>query len=162
MYKLKTHNVILLIHLLSIFCYSIGLYYPVIHTTKFIFFNKDISLFESVVVLWNSSEYFLAVIVCLFTLLIPSIKLFLILFYFIGVVESKRILKFISLIGKWSMLDVFLIAVLIFSFKTSSMFMQAKIGNGLFFLAASIILNISVTVYLTNIRFAKSNIGNDE
>lgn len=77
------------------------------------------TIWGGVVSLTKSGSVAIAVIVFLASLVIPLLKLIL-LFYLSFVVETKRysrfnlqIYRFIEAIGRWSMLDIFLLAVLV-------------------------------------------------
>jgi uncharacterized paraquat-inducible protein A len=80
----------------------------------------------------------LAVLLFLFSVLIPLVKL-LLSFVALGRVGNRakeRALNCIRLIGKWSMTDVFVVAVMLAFLSTESKaFTDASLGPGLYFFA---------------------------
>ncbi|WP_422448406.1 MULTISPECIES: paraquat-inducible protein A [unclassified Endozoicomonas] len=75
-------------------------------------YEKKRSILGTAEDLWSSGYYFVAVLIVTFSLVIPVIKLgFLLLANFVR--ENQILLRLNSLLGKWSMADVFAIGVLI-------------------------------------------------
>jgi len=92
---------------------------------------------------YENDDYFLSIIILLFTIVLPIIKFFELLnrkYEFLKL--KKKVSNFLHSIDKWSMLDVFLIAILLVNFKMDSsiIIMQVKIGTT--FIAVSVILRM--------------------
>src|SRR5689334_16452686 len=74
------------------------------------------SLRASVQLLWESKLYVLAVVVVAFSVLFPFVKLGVMTCVLFGAVHPRRERRTIELVeryGKWSMLDVFLVCILL-------------------------------------------------
>lgn len=120
-----------LLALLELIFFGFGISLPLLSVSEFWFFKNEISLINIVYGLFENAEYFLAVIVSIFGVVIPLIKI------------SARLmgLKFVDKfqLHKFAMLDIFLISFIVFSSKFASLF-DAKIAIGFYFLSASIVI----------------------
>ena len=120
-----------LLALLELIFFGFGISLPLLSVSEFWFFKNEISLIDIVYGLFENAEYFLAVIVSIFGVVIPLIKI------------SSRLmgLKFVDKfqLHKFAMLDIFLISFIVFSSKFASLF-DAKIGIGFYFLSASFVI----------------------
>ena len=120
-----------LLALLELILFGFGISLPLLSVSEFWFFKNEISLINIVYGLFENAEYFLAVIVSIFGVVIPLIKI------------SARLmgLKFVDKfqLHKFAMLDIFLISFIVFSSKFASLF-DAEIGIGFYFLLASILI----------------------
>jgi len=83
--------------------------------------SKQLSLIETVQELYQDDRMFVAVLICLFSICIPFIKTMLVSFaYFKRNSDLERkIYEFVSKIGKWSMADVFVVAVFLAVLSTN-------------------------------------------
>jgi len=120
-----------LLSLLELTFFSFGISLPLLSVSEFWFFKNEVSLINIVYGLFENAEYLLALIVAIFGVLIPLIK-----------VSSRLMgLKFLEKfqLHKFAMLDIFLISFIVFSSKFASLF-DAKIGVGFYFLLASILI----------------------
>lgn len=107
------------------------------------------SLLGSVVKLWESGEIAVASVILLFSILIPLFKTLSLMF--VAVVMQSTfahgIVKFFKSIGKWSMLDVFVVAVLLVYLTSSgSGVSHAEIQVGLYFFLAYVIVSMLVSL----------------
>ena len=82
---------------------------------------SESTVWDGVVSLANSNQWFVALIVFLASIAIPLLKLFGLLFLVVSVrfrigrrlQQRTRLYRFIDAVGPWAMLDVFLLAVLV-------------------------------------------------
>ena len=120
-----------LLSLLELIFFSFGISLPLLSVSEFWFFKNEVSLINIVYGLFENAEYLLALIVAIFGVLIPLIKV------------SSRLMGLTFLekfqLHKFAMLDIFLISFIVFSSKFASLF-DAKIGVGFYFLLASILI----------------------
>jgi paraquat-inducible protein A len=92
-----------------------------------------------------STNAFLAIMIGLFSIIIPSCKIVLSYFALFHK-RGNRIVKILKIIGKWSMADVFVIAVLLSYFALSSYDSStSRIEHGLYFFSAYCILSLFST-----------------
>lgn len=107
------------------------------------------SLLGSVMKLWKSGEITVALVILLFSILIPLFKTLSLMFVAV-VMESKfahGIVKFFKLIGKWSMLDVFVVAtLLVYLTSNGSDVSHAEVQVGLYFFLAYVIVSMLVSL----------------
>jgi paraquat-inducible protein A len=78
--------------------------------------TRTYSLPHSVQMLWESKLYVLAVIVVAFSVVFPFVKLLVLALIVTGSVRERRagaLLAFVERFGKWSMLDVFLVCLML-------------------------------------------------
>ena len=99
-------------------------------------------------ILIQNKNYFVAILIGLFSVIVPIIKLissFIILFSVNGK-NYKKLKRFIDLIAKWSMADVFVVAgyLVFFSFTTINVGAQTEsyVLLGLYFFACYVILGV--------------------
>jgi paraquat-inducible protein A len=97
---------------------------PILSMSSYGFNNKS-TIWKGVVELWKSGTQGIALLVLLCSIIIPLAKI-MGLFYLCfswQTCSSKRnskLLRFIEIIGRWSMLDVFLVAILVAIVKLGS------------------------------------------
>jgi paraquat-inducible protein A len=99
----------------------VGMFAPLFTFKRFLIFNSTVSLISGIVQLFQEDEIFLFTVIGSFSVLLPIYKMALLfrLLYFDGLDSKrrKRNLKLLSFLGKWSMLDVFVVAVLLVTIK---------------------------------------------
>ncbi|QRM56562.1 paraquat-inducible protein A [Sinorhizobium sp. BG8] len=124
----------------SAFSLALGLVLPLVRFEKLYFFSETPSLVEVVHSLWLQQDYALATVVALFSLVFPVVKLVGIAFEAVvprdGADHDRLFARILPLLGKWSMMDVMLVALVIVAAKTSGL-ASAFSQPGLWFYAAS-------------------------
>ena len=113
--------------------------------THFYFFNDDFSLIDGVFHLAYQGEYILFLLLFTFSLLMPSLKMLLLLYSInaasvFSYVQQQRLDK-LAKIGKWSMLDVYVIAILAVTVKLG-MVASVTIHYGLIAFALSVSMSM--------------------
>ena len=146
---------------LSVTFFILGLSFPILSTKSKILGvgldYREIRLFDSVELFYSEREYILAFIILFFTFIFPGLKFLdlinreLNIFNYSNLI-IKKVLKYLD---KWSMLDVFVVALLVLNFKMDSTIIVMKIKIGTTFLALSILLRLVATsVFLNNSKNA--------
>jgi paraquat-inducible protein A len=130
---------------------ALGLKLPLVSVEKFYFFDNTVSLLSAVTQLWQGEEKSLAVLLGGFSLVFPVIKL-LLLFFIWNVEDSasnfhQRHIKWLATYSKWSMLDVFVVALLVVTVKLGAL-AQAQVEYGLYAFAASVILTMLISAWI--------------
>ncbi len=95
--------------------------------------------------LFESKTFFVAAMLFLFSIVVPLIKLALSFFIIVDKNKSRvnKIAKFIHGIGKWSMLDVFVVAVFLTLFALEQDGLtEARAGIGLYYFASYVLLSM--------------------
>ncbi len=112
---------------------------------KFYIFNDTFSLLAAVAYLLQQGEIFLFLILFAFSIVLPLYKialLFLLVSNRITEEEQKiRTVNRLAIIGKWSMADVFVIAVLAATVKLG-MLASIEIHTGLFVFGSGVITSM--------------------
>jgi paraquat-inducible protein A len=144
---MKQNTFFLMLLILSITLFALGLYYPILSTKQSLFGlglkYQELRLFDSVRLFYNSGDYLIAGIIFLFTMMLPILKYLEILNKIFELKKtSKKISTVLRVLDKWSMLDVFLVALLLLNFKLDSNIIVMKLKLGVNFLAISIIVRM--------------------
>lgn len=131
-----------------------GVTLPAFDVTRFYFFKDEFSILSSLVTLADEGEWLIVSLIALFSIAFPSIKILalgkLLWWDDIDHDKSRRTAHLISLLGKWSMADVFIIALLILSIK-GSFIADAKTLSGIYAFAASALLAMGLSLRLQNL-----------
>lgn len=124
-------------------CFIAGIILPFTAVTKLWLFENQISVCRGLSVLWKADELFLFLILFVFTVCFPFVKInaLLTLWLYPGLPaeRARNFFKFVSELGKWSMLDVFVIAILVLTVKSSGV-ASIKVGSGFFLFLVSVML----------------------
>lgn len=131
---------------------------PVLGQTVFQFESKSIvsALFK----LYESGQHGVALIIFLFTMIVPVLKALLkaVLLFSQSLHFSQKSIGILKAIGKWSMLDVFVIAILVTYFSTKSGgATDATLQIGVYFFVAYVIASMILTSLInghTNDKFS--------
>ncbi len=135
-----------------------GLSLPLMDAQQMIFWKSSYSVWAGIVALWHANELLLATILFFFSIVFPIVKLTaLATIWFARLAGERRewLLHWLGILGKWSMLDVFVVAILIVLVKLGPM---AKVEPrvGVYVFAAAIIASMLTTSYIT--RLASSSL----
>ncbi len=116
-------------------------------------------LFGSISKLFDSGEIAVALAILLFSVIIPFLKIFVLIFTIIfkEYKFSHNLINFFKYLGKWSMLDVFVVAILlVYLTSNSGNVSHAQIQIGLYFFLTYVILSMITTIkvqkIITNIK----------
>lgn len=124
-----------------------GLVMPAISVTSLMVFEHNYSLVDGVVGFFESGSYFLFVLVGLFTILLPTLKIGTALAaWLLGVDHGwvPRLVRAFDRISRWSMLDVLVVAVTILLLE-GSLVNRADVGLGIICFALAVILSAIAT-----------------
>ena len=120
-----------------------GLTLPILSVPKFWLFGDTVSIVSAIKSLYAAGEIFLATVLLVFSILFPVAKNLAMLAVFIKGARigrfSRHLMRIAAVLGKWSMLDVFIVAILVASVKLGVL-AHASVLSALYFFAASVIL----------------------
>lgn len=160
--KSSSSQITLAFSLAALILYIPAMFFPFM--TMELYGNKNSStILEGVIDLAGRGSWFIAILVFLASVVIPVIKL-LILFY-INLVPptpsnheiQKRLHDFVEIIGRWSMLDIFLLAVLIAMLKFRPWaHVEAEPGSLMFALVVVFTMIASATYDTSQLRKARN------
>ena len=132
---------------------SVGLFAPIITFKKFIFIQNTFSILTACWNLLQQGQLFLFTVIFLFSVMLPIFKLGMLSIYLIHPpkfdTSIKSILTCLHRLGRWSMLDVFVVAILVVVVKLGAIGSVEK-HIGLYAYAIAALL----TMYLSHIILA--------
>jgi paraquat-inducible protein A len=119
-----------------------GLFAPLIRLERFYVFSNEVSLYSGLVDLHDQGEWFLFGLILVFSVLFPLLKL-LLLGAALNLPGDRQHgpLHWLTLVGKWSMLDVFVVALLVVSVKLRGL-AAVEVQPGAYAFAASVLLTL--------------------
>ena len=143
----------------------VGLTQPMFTFTHFYFFDDTFSLLDGIFHLAAQGEYILFVLLFLFSLVMPVVKMLMLLYsinagQLLTPVQRLRLDK-IAKLGKWSMLDVYVIAILAVTIKLS-LIASVTIHYGLVAFAVSVTLSMVLPWMIAALYQVKTPLFIDE
>jgi hypothetical protein len=153
----KKRYLLLSLIALSMIALVVGWFAPILEITAYqdipllgntIFQYESKSIVTALQKMFSNEQYAIAGIILLFTIITPIIKTLLLLM--ISFQEklhlSSRRIGFLSAVGKWSMLDVFVVAIVVtyFSMKSSGQ-TDANLQIGVYYFSIYVILSMICT-----------------
>ncbi|MCU7904935.1 MAG: paraquat-inducible protein A [Candidatus Thiodiazotropha sp. (ex Epidulcina cf. delphinae)] len=125
-----------------------GLWLPMLTLTKFLFIASSFSVISGVVELFNRGQWFLFLVVGVFSVMLPLLKISL-LFVMLHTREIRsarlgHLLKLMHDYGRWAMLDVMVVAVMIVTVKLGVV-AEIEIHSGLYLFGGAVLLIMYIT-----------------
>lgn len=121
--------------------------------TRSLFGTQQDTILSGVVYLWNSGSWVLSLIVFVASIVVPMLKMLLLTLLIVSVqfrlrspaLPLTRIYRLLELIGRWSMLDVYVVAILVALVQAQSL---ASIlpGPGVLPFGAVVVLSMLATM----------------
>lgn len=129
--------------ILSLVLLVLGLTLPALSVGNFLI-RKDYSLLQAVWAFWQAGNYFLFAVVGAFSVLVPAAKTLLCAYVWFAVPREHphaiKLVRLLASLSKWSMLDVFIIAITVLVLE-GSLISRADIHLGLIAFAAAVLLS---------------------
>ena len=121
--------------------------------TQSLFGRQSDTIMSGVVFLWHSGSWVLALIVFSASIAVPLLKLLSLTALLISVQRRRpgptlpraRLYRLLELIGRWSMLDVYVVAILVALVQAQSLATMAP-GPGVLAFAAVVVLSMLATM----------------
>ena len=126
---------------------------PLMSVEKLIYWKNEYSIIAGVRGLWDERQYSLAIILFFFSIVFPLFKLAALGFLWaVRLAEHKRqaVLHWLGILGKWSMLDVFVVAILIVLVKLGPL-ANVQPQRGVYWFAAAIFLSMVTSMYVDSL-----------
>ncbi|MCW5723526.1 MAG: paraquat-inducible protein A [Maricaulaceae bacterium] len=123
----------------------LGVFLPFLETRRLFFFKDSYSLFDVSRSLLASGEWLLGGVIIGFCLVFPTVKaLALIRLHFAPPARvSGAVLRWLERLGKWSMLDVMVAALIVVGFSRNGTISAASLPGLYFFAAAAVCLMLA-------------------
>ena len=140
---------LLLLGAMALLLYGINA--PILTLEKFYFFSTTTSLLSALQQLAAEAEWGLFVLIGLFSVVFPIVKILLLLLVWnVDTAQGaahRRHLEWLATYSKWSMLDVFVVALLAVSVKLGAL-AEAHVGVGIYAFAASVVLTMLLSAWI--------------
>lgn len=121
-----------------------GLTLPTLHLVSLGLFTQEYSLLSAILTFWDKQHYSLFALLLAFTVVFPLAKILAGIWLFYLASPNPQKLKgwagLLSTLSKWSMLDVFIVAVLVLALE-GSLITAASLGAGIALFAGSVLLS---------------------
>ncbi len=158
-YPRQSRAVVILL-LCALLLFIAGIFRPFTSVTKLWVFENQVSVYAGLITLWKESEFFLFTILLVFTVVFPFIKILSLLTLWLkgGLTRDRveQLYRFVAQLGKWSMLDVFIVAILVLTVKSGGL-ANIRIEHGLFLFFCSVMLTQVASVWTG--RIARRRVG---
>lgn len=133
----------------------VGLCAPMLTIEQFLFIQSNFSVLSGTWQLLLQGQYLLFLLISGFSILLPILKL-LVLLRLTGAAihHDSRLPRYLKLMhdyGRWSMLDVFVVAVLVVTVKLGAI-AQVQIHYGLYAFCAAILLTLFITARISRLQ----------
>lgn len=139
---------------LSTMLLLVGIFAPMMTLSKFVWIENRFSLFAGTLQLFTDGQYLLFLILLIFSIVLPVAKLILLFRFWHADSESRgqleHFMNWISHYGKWSMLDVFVVALLLVIVKLGVL-ATVEVHYGIYMYACAGLLIMVTTTIISSI-----------
>ena len=126
----------------------VGLTLPVMTIKTLVFMRHSFSVLSGINDLFAEGKYFLFILVVVFSLILPLLKLAFLFAVVLGYLKhhpnTQHYLKLLHDYGRWAMLDVFVVALLVVSIKLRSI-ASVEIHVGFYVFTVAVLLIMWLT-----------------
>jgi paraquat-inducible protein A len=157
-------TIVVALYVMACIAFLLGIFLPFVTVLKqFAIFGiplfretNTVSMVTGILSLLSDGQWLLFFILLLFSIIFPVLKLAIL--YPICCDRGdesnvKKQLKFLAFTGKWSMLDVVVIGILVVTLKLGDM-VEVKIHSGIYFFTASVLLSMIIST-IAGLSFTK-------
>ena len=130
--------------------FAIGVSEPTITLEKFVIARKTYSILGGLAEFWQHGRWFLLLVVGVFSLLFPAFKILLMtaLWFTPASRRSLRLLvETVDHLGRWSMLDVFVVAVLVATVQLGFL-AKVTVHEGLYAFGGCVLLTMVASTWV--------------
>ena len=147
------------LYFLAIGLFIGGICMPMMTLSTFVLFENSISLLSGLYALGKDQQYLLLILISAVSLVLPALKfhvLYRILFHSESQTpQQARLFKLMHDYGRWGMLDVMVVALLVVTVKLGAI-ASVEIHTGLYVFSAAVLL-IMLLTHLTERFHSKRN-----
>lgn len=132
---------------LNLLCLIVGLFAPMLTIEKFIVLENTFSVISGVIELLKEGQWLIFILVVAFSIILPLLKTFVLyrlLATRAGHLHYTRQLRLMHDYGRWAMLDVFVVAILVVALKLGYLF-AVQVHIGLYAFAGAVLLTMIIT-----------------
>lgn len=142
-----------LLILINFILFAAGLFTPVITLHQMFVFTDTFSIYLGIYALYVEHEKFLAAVIFVFSIIFPLAKMTLLTFIWFKPLEEMsraKCLRRLEFLGKWSMTDVFVVALMVVAAKLSG-FADARARYGIIIFTSAVVLSMLLTLYMAKL-----------
>lgn len=144
---------------LALILFVLGVFLPMLTISKFIFISHSFSVISGVIELLRNGQLLLFLVVVGFSIVMPVLK-FYVLFKLLSrkLVNDSKTRRYLHLMheyGRWAMLDVMVVAVLIVTVKLGAV-VSIQVHSGLYVFGSAVLLIMLITQEV--VRLTKTHI----
>ena len=142
---------------------ALGLTQPVFLVEKFIFWESHYSVLTGVIGLFEDGEYILAFILFFFSIVFPVVKLLVLTIIWRAKMSHEqrfKLLRILQKLGKWSMLDVFAVAILVVAGKLGAL-ADVHPLIGIYLFATGILTSMLTTIWIQKLALRAARGGGE-
>ncbi len=133
---------------------AIGLVVPMLTLTKLFFSQHSFSVIGGIGQLFSDGQILIGIVIALFSVILPIIK---IAFLFLSLIEPQdsashqRHLQMMHDYGRWAMLDVMVVAIIIVTVKLGAI-ASIQVHSGLYVFGTAVLLIMFITHQAVRIK----------
>jgi paraquat-inducible protein A len=140
---------------------ALGLALPILSVEKLVFWKDEYSVITGIVALFREGHYILGLVVLTFSVVFPTVKVVVLaMTWFIpaSVEKRHRVLGWLRILGPWSMMDVFAVALIVVIAKAGPL-AKAQARAGIYLFAAAVVAAMLSTLLVEHLakRAASDN-----
>ncbi len=123
---------------------------PVISIKEFVFWKDKYSLWSGMIGMFEHQQYMLGFIILVFSIIFPITKLCSLLVLWFGEFtddQRKYALKWLEILGRWSMLEVFVVGIIVVISKSGAA-LDASPKIGIYLFAIAVLLSLAMALYI--------------
>ena len=144
-----------LLILIAAGCLVAGWLLPIMTVHSFFLLSDEVSILSSLLRLWQAEHYGLLLLVATFTLVFPGGKLAVSFYLWIGLLKGRRfqrhrMLTWLDHLGRWSMLDVFVVALIVVAVEIS-IISDVEVHAGIYVFSVGVLLSIAAVHLLKRV-----------
>jgi paraquat-inducible protein A len=151
-------NILLTLHVLSLVLLGFGVVIDMLKidiTAKFFIdinlFNEKRSVLGTLQSLWESANYFPFLLIFLFGIIVPLVKSGIVFYMLLAKNVAPKWQRYVGLISKWAMADVFAISIFIAFLGAKAMKnTMASLEPGFYYFTGYVLLSAVIVGFLTN------------
>ncbi|MEJ6077095.1 paraquat-inducible protein A [Vibrio sp. 1-Bac 57] len=142
--------------------FLLGLFLPMITISKFMVINNSISIISGLAELINEGQILIFMIVGIFSVVLPIFKIgFLFLLLQSTITTTKQYKKLLYLMheyGRWTMLDVMVVAMLIVTVKLG-VIASIQVHAGLYLFGLAVLLLMFITSKVSKLEITELKVA---
>jgi len=119
----------------------LGMTRPVIVFERFWFFENEHSIISGAKQMYDQGQWAIAGLIVAFSIIFPLIKLLMMAWVCLADQTSRSGYRWVSVLGKWSMLDVFVVFGLIGCVRLG-LLAEASVEQGIYYFSAGVLLSL--------------------